>query len=111
MLPTEQIERSLHLSSDQQSVFKDLSKSSAKAAEMLKANCPPQQALTPTGRLTAMEDRLNTVLQAVNLMQIPLGRFYQSLNDERKAHFNRFGYEVDGFGEFWSPRSTRTPKD
>jgi hypothetical protein len=99
VLPTEQIERSLHLSSDQQSVFKDLSESSAKAAEMLKANCPPQQALTPTGRLAAMEDRLNTVLQAVNLMQIPLGRFYQSLNDEQKAHFNRFGYEVDGFGE------------
>ena len=56
---------------------------------LLKATCHPDDVLTPTARLAAMEDRLNGVLEAVNAVQAPLENFYQSLDDEQKARFNR----------------------
>jgi hypothetical protein len=45
--------------------------------------------LTPTGRLAAMEDRLNSMLQALDTVQPALVKFYDSLTDEQKARFNR----------------------
>ena len=45
----------------------------------------------PTGRLVAMEERLNAIVQALDLVQAPLEKFYNSLSDEQKARFNRLG--------------------
>jgi hypothetical protein len=89
--PIDQVERTLRLSNEQDSAFRDLTEASARAAELLKASCQPEQAITPTGRLADMEERLNLILQAVNTVQTPLERFYQSLSDEQKARFNRLG--------------------
>ncbi len=61
---------------------------SVKAAQQLKINCPAYQALTPTGRVEAMEKRLDATLAAVKTMQPPLAKFYDSLSDEQKARFN-----------------------
>jgi len=36
-----------------------------------------------------MEDRLNSMLQALDTVQPTLAKFYQSLNDEQRARFNR----------------------
>ncbi|MGZ8300347.1 MAG: Spy/CpxP family protein refolding chaperone [Rhodoplanes sp.] len=55
----------------------------------MKANCRPDQSLTPTGRLAAMEDRLSAMLQALDTVQPALAKFYNSLNDEQKARFDR----------------------
>ena len=71
--------------------LKDLKEASAKAADLLKANCGSEQPLTPTGRLVAMEERLNAIVQALDLVQAPLEKFYNSLSDEQKARFNRLG--------------------
>ena len=73
------------------SALMDLKEASVKAADILKASCRSEQPLTPTGRLAALEERLNTVLQALELVQAPLDNFYNSLSDEQKARFNRLG--------------------
>jgi hypothetical protein len=44
--------------------------------------------LTPTGRVEAMEKRLNATLGAVKTVQPALAKFYNSLSDEQKARFN-----------------------
>ena len=71
--------------------LKDLKAASAKAADLLAANCRSEQPITPTGRLAAMEERLNGIAQALGLVQAPLEKLYNSLRDEQKARFNRLG--------------------
>ena len=61
---------------------------SAKAAERLNISCPTYQALTPTGRAEAMEQRLDAALGAVKTVGPALAKFYDSLSDEQKARFN-----------------------
>jgi hypothetical protein len=88
-LPVARIEQSLHLSVRQDTALKDLNDSSAQAANILKGSCQQAQTLTPTGRLAAMEDRLTSMLQALDTVQPALARFYDSLGDEQKARFDR----------------------
>ena len=61
---------------------------SVKAAEGLKVSCPSYQTLTPTGRVEAMEKRLDATLGAVKTVGPALVKFYNSLSDEQKARFN-----------------------
>jgi hypothetical protein len=42
-----------------------------------------------------MEERLNTVLQALDLVKAPLDKLYNSLSDEQKARFNRLSAPSD----------------
>ena len=88
-LRVDRIERTLRLSDEQDARSKVLKDTSAKAADILKANCQPGQSLTPTGRLAAMEDRLSAMLRALDAVQPALAKFYDSLNDEQKARFDR----------------------
>jgi LTXXQ motif family protein len=55
---------------------------------VLKVDCPTYQTLTPTGRVEAMQERLDATLGAVKIVQPALTKFYGSLNDEQKARFN-----------------------
>jgi hypothetical protein len=88
-LPVARIERSLQLNVRQDTALKDLNDASAQAADILKGSCQPSQSLTPTGRLAAMEDRLNSMLQALHTVQPALAKFYDLLSDEQKARFDR----------------------
>ena len=88
-LPIDRIQRSLHFSRGQDDTLKALDGATAKAAEILKAQCQPPETLTPTGRLTAMQDRLAAMSQALKTTQSALTDFYGSLNDEQKAQFDR----------------------
>lgn len=88
-LPIDRIERSLHLSPGQEDTLKALDGTTARAAEILKVQCHPARELTPTGRLSAMQDRLTAMAQALKTTQAALTDFYGSLNDEQKAQFDR----------------------
>ena len=72
----------------QRPALDELRAANAKAIDILKAGCPKELPSTPTGRLTAMESRLQVMLQAVQTVRPALERFYQSLDDEQKARFN-----------------------
>jgi hypothetical protein len=72
----------------QQVLLDELKAESAKAIELLKGTCPSDLPSTPTGRLAAMQARIETMLAAVKTVHPALDRFYQSLSDEQKARFN-----------------------
>ena len=63
------MERELRLNQDQDAALQEFNQASAKAAEIMKANCQPDQTLTPTGRLAAMEDRLTAMLHGLDQVQ------------------------------------------
>jgi hypothetical protein len=88
-IPLKQIERSLQINASQRSVFEQLQNAAQQAAESLQANCPEFEALTPTSRVAAIEQRLAAMLQAVQTVEPALQQFYGSLSDEQKERFNR----------------------
>jgi len=87
-LPIDRIGQAVQPTPTQRAALDDLKDASVKAAEDLKVSCPPYQMLTPTGRVEAMEKRLDATLGAVKTVQPPLAKFYNSLSDEQKARFN-----------------------
>ena len=46
---------------------------------------------TPLARLSAIEQRLQTILAAIDTVRGPLDTFYGSLSDEQKGQFNMIG--------------------
>jgi hypothetical protein len=88
-LPFERIERAVRPDGAQRSALKELQDATSEAANLLSADCPTYRALTPVGRLQAMEQRLDAMLRAVQTVQPALEKFYGSLGDEQKERFNR----------------------
>ena len=81
----------------------DLKVVTAEALEALKAACPSDLPSTPTGRLAAMRSRVESMLEAVRMIQPTLQRFYQSLSDEQKERLNVLDVEKFGTGEIQEP--------
>jgi hypothetical protein len=91
-LPINRIQQLLHPDQTQRAALDDLNTATAQAATDLNENCAPaDQPLTPTGRMAAMEARLNAMLKALDTVQPAMAKFYNSLNDEQKARFDRLG--------------------
>ena len=75
----------------QQAALDTLQNAAAKSKDILEASCPTEMPATPLGRLSAMEQRLQTISAAVATVRGPLNDFYGSLSDEQKAQFNMIG--------------------
>ena len=86
--PIERISQVVQPTDAQRLLLDELKAESAKAIELLKGTCPNDLPSTPTGRLAAMQARIETMLAAVKTVHPALDRFYQSLSDEQKARFN-----------------------
>ena len=84
----QRIEQSLSLAGTPLAKFNDLKAASEKAVKFLEESCPTNDPVTPTGRLGAMEQRLEAMLEAVRTVKPPLDDFYASLTDEQKARLN-----------------------
>jgi hypothetical protein len=95
-LPIERIEQAVRPTDSQRALLEELRTASAQASEGLKGNCPAYQALTPTGRVQAMEQRFSAMLEAVRTVQPALTKFYDALSDEQKARFNTLGASRNG---------------
>jgi hypothetical protein len=89
--PAGEIEARLHPNDTQRASLAALQDASAKAAELLKAACRTDDAMTPPARLAAIGKRLDTMLQAVKSVQTALENFYATLSDEQKAQFEAIG--------------------
>jgi LTXXQ motif family protein len=89
--PGSEIESHLHLNDTQRAPLQALQDATAKATDMLKVTCQPDDAVTPPARLAALAQRLDTMLQAVKLVRPALENFYATLNDEQKAQFEAIG--------------------
>jgi LTXXQ motif family protein len=77
--PIERISEIVQPTEAQRPALDELRAASAKAIDMLKAGCPKDLPSIPTGRLAAMENRLQVMLAAVQTVRPALERFYQSL--------------------------------
>ena len=91
--PIEQIAQAVEPNDEQRTALDEFKDAAAKALDLLKASCPTELPSTPTGRLAAMHQRLDAMLQAVRTVRPALERFYQLLNDEQKARFNALAPE------------------
>ena len=86
--PIDQINAAVQPDQQQAALLDDLGNAVVKASAAIRSNCPTAVSFTPTGRLDAMQQRLQGLVQAVDLVSPPLGKFYDSLSDEQKARFN-----------------------
>jgi hypothetical protein len=86
--PIDQIQAAVQPTDQQSALLDDLGNAVVKAGDEVKSNCPTAVSFTPTGRLAQMQQRLQTMVDAVNIVSPPLGKFYDSLSDEQKARFD-----------------------
>jgi LTXXQ motif family protein len=86
--PIDQIQSAVQPNPQQTALLDDLGNAIVEASHDIKMHCPTSVSFTPTARLNEMQQRLQTLLDAVNTVSPPLGKFYDSLGDEQKARFN-----------------------
>jgi len=69
-----------------------LKAASSKAAEIIRGACPTERPETVTGRMAAMEKRMEAMLQAIKTVRPAMDAFYETLTDEQKARLNNGRY-------------------
>jgi hypothetical protein len=92
-LPIDKFRQAIQPNEEQSAALDDLAKASAQAARNIKAACPTQISLTALNRLGKMENRIEAMIAAVDIVQPPLEKFYGLMNDEQKARLNALGKE------------------
>jgi hypothetical protein len=86
--PVEQIQAAVQPTQDQLALLDDLGNALVQASDEIKSHCPTNVGFTPAARLDAMQQRLQALVDAVNIVEPPLQKFYSALSDEQKARFN-----------------------
>jgi LTXXQ motif family protein len=89
--PTAEIEARLHPTDKQRASLTALVDASAKASNMLKDACQPDDPLTPPARLAATGKRLEVMLMAIRTVLAALDDFYDQLTEEQKVGFEAIG--------------------
>ena len=93
-LPIDKIEDVIKPTEAQEAGLDALEAATEKAVSIMQAACPDETPLTPTGRLDAMQKRLQAMIDAANEVKPALVNFYSSLSSEQKARFNRIGQQL-----------------
>jgi LTXXQ motif family protein len=88
-VPIRRMELAVRPDEVQRTSLRALQDAIAQASELLKMDCPTYRPITPVVRIETMEQRLDTLLRATNIVQPALQKFYGSLTDEQKERFNR----------------------
>ena len=86
--PVDRIVATVQPNDEQRALLDELVRVSDKAAEDLRAACPRSVAVTPVGRLDALEKQLGALQEAVHVVRPALEKFYDSLSDDQKQRFN-----------------------
>lgn len=93
----DRLERIIKPTDAQRSKLDELKATSAKSIEAMRATCNAELPATLTGRMEAMEKRLEAMLQSVKTLRPAFEAFYATLNDEQKQRLNA----STGPGRFW----------
>jgi hypothetical protein len=70
-LSVDQVQQTIQLTDAQRAALDDLANASAKAAQGIKAACPTDIALTAPSRLAHMQQRIEAMIAAVEIVQCP----------------------------------------
>jgi hypothetical protein len=84
----DRIEQDVRPNDRQRADLDALRDAAGKTADELRNACPRETPITPVARLDAMRTRVQAMIDAINTVRPALARFYASLSDEQKAHFN-----------------------
>ena len=87
-LPIDQIQQAIPLNEAQRAALDELANTLMSAAQIFEASCPTQPAFTAPRRLAIMQQRVGAMLKAVSVVQPPLGKFYDLLDEEQEARLN-----------------------
>jgi LTXXQ motif family protein len=87
-LPIAQIQQAIQLDEAQRAALEDLANALTSAVQMIRATCATQAASTAPHRLAIMQQRIGALSKAASVVQQPLGKFYDLLNDEQEARLN-----------------------
>jgi hypothetical protein len=93
--PIDKIEQTVNPTADQRVLLDDFANASIRAAQAIKEACPTAISFAPTGRMDAMQKRIAGMVQAIDIVRQPLGRFYDALSDEQKARLNAATDQTD----------------
>jgi hypothetical protein len=85
---TDQIRAAIEPTEAQRSAFDDFAKASVKAAQTIQATCPKQIVPAAPARLAAMEQRLQAMTAAVELIRPRLEDLYGVLDEAQKTRFD-----------------------
>jgi hypothetical protein len=97
--PILRIAQSVGLMREQRTALKDLQTAAAEAARVLKSACPVETPTAPVGRLDAMQERVQAMLHAIDLVRPALEKFYDPLSDAQKARFHATASQASGENE------------
>jgi hypothetical protein len=86
--PEQEIEKSIQPTEAQKAALDELRAAAIKGPDLLKDTCPTETPSTPTLRLTAVQARLDAMLEVVKTERPAMEKFYSLLSDEQKARFN-----------------------
>jgi len=97
-IPIDQIRAVIAPNDVQRASLDDLANASVRAAEIIRAACPTQIALTAPGRLTSMRHRVEAMISAAGTVQPALQKFYDLLSDEQKMRLSALGQDQSRAG-------------
>jgi hypothetical protein len=83
--PIDQFRAAIQPDSEQSAALDELAAASQKASEIIRNSCPKDVALTAPSRLAEMQQRVQAMLDAVNMLKPALDKFYGLLSDDQKA--------------------------
>jgi hypothetical protein len=83
--PVEQFRAALQPNIEQSAALDELANASQRASEIIRNSCPKDVALTAPSRLVEMQQRVEAMRDAVNILQPALEKFYGLLSDDQKA--------------------------
>ena len=87
-IPVDEMQQLAAPTDEQRAALDELGNASVQAAQIVKAACPTDVSPTAIGRIDAMQQRVQAMLQAVNVERPALAKFYDVLTDEQKARLN-----------------------
>lgn len=110
-LPVEQIRQTMRLSEEQREILDELRDGSLEAAQIIRSACPTEIASRPSGRLAAMQQRLEAMKSAIARIRTPFEKFYESLDDDQKAEIAAISDQRAPFAPKVPAAQSCTPPD
>jgi hypothetical protein len=91
--PIDRMREAIQPTASQSAALNDLASAASNASSVVAASCPSIPPLTPVARLDAVEQRLEAMIQAVQIVRPALARLYDSLSDEQRERLDALGAE------------------
>ena len=110
-LPIDLIAQAIEPTEPQRAALDDLANASVTSAQKIKAACPTAVALTASGRLASMQQRIEAMISGVATVQPALDKLYGLLTDEQKARMNAVAEDQERKTERRRNRSVAQPCD